>query len=259
MSQTSKRIWISLVIYLIWISVTLLGAQIVTGGEISLSDMVTGGIGWHFAAAIALLVAAILVFKWKDLQFSRPHSVLRVMWFPSLYLLLFVVGAVFLGLPPFHIVVFIALNTLMVGFSEEIMFRGILFRAFEKAMNIWPAILITSVLFGAVHSLNVFITGDLMPALMQSIAATMSGLVFLAILLRTGSIWPAIIYHFFWDCLLFLISHAAQAARPEGADADPAGLALYAPILLNLPNLIFALFMLRNIGKEYGAKSPAKG
>lgn len=239
----------SLLVYVVWIIITLLGARILTGGETSLNELVSSGVGWHFAMAIAWLLLAAFLFRWSDLHFGKAHSLLRVLWFPSIYLLLFALGIGFTGMPAVSIVCFVVINTLMVGMSEEIMFRGVLFRAFEKAMPIWPAILLTSLLFGAVHALNGFITGDFGTAMVQSIAAAMSGLVFMAILLRTGSIWPAIIYHFLWDCLIFLMSVGANAGEVEaGAEVSSGGTVL-APILLNLPNMICALILLRRIDK----------
>ncbi len=250
MSSTNKRIYISLVIYVVWIAVTMLGARLIAGGETSLNELVSTGIGWHFAIAIAILFFAIKYFKWGDLQFTKPHSLFRTLWFPAIYLLLFGAGIAFLGAPPLSVVLFVAINTFMVGISEEVMFRGVLFRALDKAMSIWPAIILTSVLFGAVHTLNVFITGELVTSIVQSVAAGLSGIVFMAILICTGSIWPAIIYHFLWDCLIFLVGLSVAATNPEAGQQDVGAMALYAPLLINLPNVIFALILLRNVGKN---------
>jgi hypothetical protein len=237
-------------IYVAWIAITMLGARLISNGEATLDELVSTSIGWQFAAAIGLLLFAIKVFKWHDLNFTRPHSLVRVMWFPAIYLVLFAGVVMFIGAPAWSVVMFVTINTLMVGVSEEVMFRGVLFRAFDKAMSIWLAIILTSILFGAVHILNVFITGQLGPAIMQSIAAVMSGFVFMAILIRTGSIWPAIIYHFFWDCLLFLAGNTAGTTAPEAATHGSGAIGIYVPVLLNLPNFIFALILLRNVGKH---------
>lgn len=224
----------------------MLGAQYIAGSEVSLVDLVSNKIGWHFLLAIVVLITAIVIFRWNDIGFRKPHSIFRTMWFPSIYLVLFLAGLVYFGLPTENVVLFIVLNTFLVGASEEIMFRGILFRAFEQTMSLWSAILLTSFLFGAVHALNVFITGELGPAVMQSIAAGMSGLVFLAIVLRTGSLWTAIIYHFLWDCLLLLVSSMVTEVASDNSDSS----AIYGPILLNVPNAIFAIVLLRNVAKE---------
>jgi len=155
------------------------------------------------------------------------------------------------GFPPGPIVFYVLLNTFLVGVSEEVMFRGVLFRALLENMRIWPAIILTSLLFGAVHTLNGFNTGDWGAALLQSMAAAMSGMLFVAIVIRTGSIWPAIIFHWLWDGMLFMMSVAASLAK--GAAADPslqadlgAGSVVY-PLLLALPNFLWALWLLRKV------------
>jgi hypothetical protein len=144
----------------------------------------------------------------------------------------------------------IALNTLLVGISEETMFRGVLFRALFTQYRVWTAIIVSSILFGAVHILNVFNTGDLGGALMQSVPAAMSGVLFVAIVIRTESIWPAIIYHWLWDCVLFVLLTGSQAS---GVEADPAALEAlgsaqtFLPLVMGLPNFICGLILLRNV------------
>ena len=252
MKGTVSRLGISLVVYAVWVAVTAVGGNIMTGGkEVPLEDLVKSGVGWNFVAAIVVLLVAIAVFKWNDLRFKAPHSLLRTMWFPSIYLIGFAVAVTMLGLPPVGTIAIVLFNTLLVGFSEETMFRGILFRAFEERMAVWPAIILTSALFGAVHLLNVFTTGELFMAAVQSLGAALSGLVFIAIMLRTGSIWPAIVYHGLWDCGLFMFGVSPGLESSAGAaPVDIPVWAAFVPVVLNLPNVIFALIMLRNIGKR---------
>lgn len=251
MTGSASRIWISLIVLIVWAAVTLFGAQFLAGGEeVSLNEIVTRGIGWQFVVAIAVLLIAIAVFKWKDIGFGAPHSVARVMWFPSLYLIGFAAAIVFFGFPPLFAMIMVFINTMMVGFSEEVMFRGVLFQASIKRMSVWPAIILNMVLFGGVHAFNGFITGDFSAAVLQSVAAGMSGLLFMAIVLRTGSLWPAIIYHGLWDCLVFLITVSLAGSEGAAADAEVPAMANYAPVLLNLPNFIFALILLRKIHKD---------
>ncbi len=251
MAGTSHRFWISLIVLLAWGAATMFGAQWLAGGqETSLDDLVQQGIGWQFVAAIAILLIAIAIFRWKDIGFVEPHSLLRVMWFPSLYLVAFAAGIVWLGLPPLMTTLLVFVNTMMVGFSEEVMFRGVLLRASVERMSIWPAILLNMALFGGVHAFNGFITGNFDAAILQSIAAGMSGLVFIAILLRTGSIWPAIIYHGLWDFALFTVGLASAEAGHGGSGGEMPAYAGYLPVILNLPNFLFALFLLRGIHKQ---------
>jgi hypothetical protein len=123
----------------------------------------------------------------------------------------------------------------------------VLLQALRATLPIWPAIWITSLLFGAVHALNVFVTGELAPALLQALTAMMSGLLFIAIRLRTGSLVPAIVVHGLWDFGLFAtLAASSPTAQPGEASAAMNPLA---PTLLVLPNFLYGLWLLRGIGR----------
>jgi len=57
----------------------------------------------------------------------------------------------------------------------------------SSRLALWPAILLTSALFGAAHVMNVITTGQVGEAVVQAIAALMTGMVMIALLIRTGS------------------------------------------------------------------------
>jgi membrane protease YdiL (CAAX protease family) len=165
---------------------------------------------------------------------------------PAVYLGAFAMGIATLGLPPTSVVIFVSINTMLVGFSEELMFRGILLQGLLSRLSIWPAIWVTSALFGAVHVLNVFITGELLASMIQAVAAFMSGMMFMAIRIRSGSLWPAIVYHALWDFCLVLLSQSPQVTHLQ----EPAlsGPAMLLPMLLVLPHFLYGLFLLRKVG-----------
>jgi hypothetical protein len=171
---------------------------------------------------------------------------------PLGYIAVFVVLALQVGLPPGGVVFWALANSLMVGLSEEWMCRGILLRGLEDGTgSLRKAVWGSSVLFGAVHSLNVFVTGDLVPGLIQSGAAFMSGLLFCALRLRTGSLLPVIAVHGLWDASLFIM---AQAMAVKGAEKTAsAGAGMFAPMLLVLPNFLYALYLLRKVGRDVPA------
>ena len=131
-------------------------------------------------------------------------------------------------------------------------FRGILFSALRTWTAIWPAIIVTTVLFGAVHVLNGFGTGDWGNAVIQACTAAMSGLIFMAILIRTGSIIPAMAVHAFWDYGLFTMSAALRGHSGEAPAAEAGIAVLLVPFALALPNFLYALYLLRNVRSEPG-------
>ena len=85
---------------------------------------------------------------------------------------------------------------LCVGFLEEVIFRGLLFKAIAKD-NIKSAIVISSVTFGIGHIINLFNGSgmDLVGNLCQIVFAVAVGFLLVTILYRGGSLLPCIFVH----------------------------------------------------------------
>lgn len=256
----TRRLAVALVAFVCWLAITIVIGNLTTGGETGLVDGVQRGIGWGWVAAGAFILGVVLWQGWHDVGLNRWPELRawRLTWLPMIYIVAALVGATFAGLPPATTLLIILINTLLVGFSEELMLRGAVLQGFRHTVSIWPAVFLTSVAFGAMHSLNVFVTGDLWPALLQSCAAFLSGLLFIALRLRTGSLWPPIIIHALWDFGTFVlgasVGHVASHG-PLSAEAvtSAAGseLTQYLPILLVLPNAIYGLWLMRDIGRTH--------
>lgn len=74
-------------------------------------------------------------------------SVIGVMWLAGAYQVTGTNPAVDWVRPLF-------LAGLGTGIAEEILFRGVIFRISEEGLGTWPALLISALLFGAVHAFN---------------------------------------------------------------------------------------------------------
>ena len=85
---------------------------------------------------------------------------------------------------------------LCVGFLEEVIFRGLLFKAIAKD-NIKSAIVISSVTFGIGHIINLFNGSgmDIINNLCQIIFAIAVGFLLVTIFYRGGSLLPCILVH----------------------------------------------------------------
>ncbi|WP_323035895.1 CPBP family intramembrane glutamic endopeptidase [Pararhodobacter sp.] len=206
--------------------------------------------------AVAGLTVAILFFGWRDtgLGAAKPGTA-SVMWFPSLYLLAFAGIMLAFGAPSFDVLLSLTYSMIWISISEEIMFRGLLFPALRRQMPLWPAIGLTSALFGAVHLLNALGDGDLVGAIIQTIAATMTGFLLLALRLRRGSLWPAILYHMAWNVGVFGIGIAVQTDAEYTAETvrevvthNPLTVVLL--FALVLPNALYALWLLRHARRQ---------
>ena len=246
----AKRLPLALLTFVVWVIATLFGMRWASDGTTKpLVETVTHGVSWNLVMAIAVLAVATAVWRWRDLRFvpSREPNLLKLMWFPLLYLVLFFGLALFFGLPPVGTIFFLALNTALVGLSEEWMFRGVIFQAWRTRVAMWPAIIITCIMFGSVHVFNVFVTGELGASVLQATTAALSGLVFVALLIRTGSIWVPIAYHALWDFCTFVMS---AGAANDAVTVEQGGLATLLPLALVLPNFLYALYLLRKVRND---------
>ena len=88
------------------------------------------------------------------------------------------------------------LSMLCVGFIEEIIFRGFLFRALEKDST-KSAIIISSITFGIGHLLNLFSNGleNIIPNICQVFYAMAVGFLFVIIFYKGGSLISCILTH----------------------------------------------------------------
>ena len=91
-------------------------------------------------------------------------------------------------------IIFYMLSMICVGFLEEIIFRGFLFKMMEKD-NVNRAIIVTSLTFGIGHIINLLNGADLIPTLIQVCYAVAGGYLFVIIFQKGKSLWPCIIAH----------------------------------------------------------------
>ena len=91
-------------------------------------------------------------------------------------------------------IVFYILTMINIGFIEEIIFRGFLFKMMAKD-NVKSAIIVSAVTFGIGHIINLLNGADLIPTLMQICYAISIGYLFVVIFYKSKSIVPCIITH----------------------------------------------------------------
>lgn len=91
---------------------------------------------------------------------------------------------------------FFTILMICVGFLEEVIFRGLLFRTIEKR-NIKIAIIVSSVTFGLGHIFNLF-NGrgmEILPNALQIVDSIALGFIFVIIFIISGSLFPCILAH----------------------------------------------------------------
>ena len=261
----ARRAGIAFAVLAGWLAATVLVGAATRPGEAPITDAVTRGIGWNFVAASGFLVVVALllgararrarpVFGDPGLGLGAPRpGTWRLLWLPAAYVAVMAIGALAVGLPPWPVVGLVVLNTALVGFSEEMMFRGVLWWGLRPALGFWPAVWAAAAIFGGVHVLNALSTGAPGAAALQACAAFLNGVHFVAIRVRCRSIWPGVLVHAAWNCAALLVVIAAMSGAGEGAgggggmpslsDVPPAALVL--PLLMVLPLALYGLYLLR--------------
>ena len=87
------------------------------------------------------------------------------------------------------------LSMLLIGYVEEVLFRGFLFRALIKKDGLVPAIIISAVTFGIGHMVNLLAGQANLETIMQVLFAVAWGFIFTYAFLKGGSLWPCVAVH----------------------------------------------------------------
>lgn len=98
-------------------------------------------------------------------------------------------------------ILFYMLTMCNIGFLEEVIFRGFLFKMMAKD-NLKSAIVVSSITFGLGHVVNLLNGADLIPTLAQMSYAIALGYMFVIIFYKTKSLIPCIAAHATINALL---------------------------------------------------------
>ena len=90
--------------------------------------------------------------------------------------------------------IFFVINMINVGFIEEVIFRGFLFKMMEKD-SVLIAIYVTSITFGIGHFINLLMGAEFVSTLFQMISGISIGYLFAIIFYKTKSLIPCIVTH----------------------------------------------------------------
>lgn len=130
-------------------------------------------------------------------------------------------------------IVFHILTMINIGFIEELIFRGFLFRMMEKS-SLNSAIIVSAITFGMGHIVNLLNGAELIPTLMQICYASAIGYLFVIIFHKSKSLVPCIITH----CLV----NSLSIFNVENT------LSLYiAPVFLTIIPLAYGIYIHRTV------------
>lgn len=122
---------------------------------------------------------------------------------------------------------------LFVGFLEEIIFRGFLFKMMAKD-SLKSAIIVTSLTFGIGHIINLLNGAELVPTILQIIYATATGYLFAIIVVKGKSLWPCIVTHSIVNALSVFAANNIFTS-------------IVSPIILTIIPIAYAIYLNKRI------------
>lgn len=207
----------------IWFAVAWIIAYVVLA---SIGDNISADLGIDKIVTLPILIAlsAILYFFVRKNGLTEKYGLCKpqlpaakMLFYAPLLVLLtanlwYGIG---MNLSPLETVLYI-LSMFCVGFLEEIIFRGLLFRTMAKN-GARAAIIVSSVTFGIGHIVNLFNSSgaELLPNLLQVMYAVAIGFTFVMIYCRTKSLLPCILTHSFFNGLSAFANEAAMTPQRE--------------------------------------------
>ena len=105
------------------------------------------------------------------------------------------------GLAGWTALIFSVSSMILVGYVEEMIFRGFLLRAMLAGNTSAAAIIVSALTFGVGHIINLFTGHGSFETIMQILFAVSLGFLFTMVCYRSGSIIPCIIAHSVIDVL----------------------------------------------------------
>lgn len=108
--------------------------------------------------------------------------------------------------------VFAVISMLLIGFIEELLFRGFLFRALLKRDPVPVAVTISAVTFGIGHLVNLFAGQGGIDSLLQVFFAIAWGYLFTLVFYKSGSLLVCIAVHGMVDTFSTFAAHKDNAA-----------------------------------------------
>jgi len=223
------QVWL---VFILWVAIILaIGRWLAAGQKTDVLSGLQSGVRPNVIVAMLFGLGCIGFWKiWKETGFTGIAK--NASWWLLIVPVAFIVTFAAFGLTQSNLatsaILIILVNSLFVGINEEVMLRGLVFSGMSDRFTFGIACIITTVLFGSMHMLNFFSTGEL--HILQSITTIGTGLMLLAIRVGMGSIIPAIIVHWLWDFSTAMTGSAAEISGGTLVQMVPLGI-LAAPIL----------------------------
>jgi membrane protease YdiL (CAAX protease family) len=202
-----------------------------------------------------MLTVAVVIFLsslhwWREIGLGLPAQRRLLWYFVVAFLPVLLnglsVGAITSGV---GVVLFMFGTAMLVGFVEEVVFRGMALQAL-LIRGPWQAAVISSLIFGCAHALNLLSGANVGATLLQIGAAMALGFMFAALALRTHTILLLIVAHGLINFFGFLAYNSSVVTT------GLSGLVILVTVVEILLYTSYGVFLMRQVQARTAAAAP---
>ena len=231
-----------------------------------IKELITIGTGIQVVLAILLTTFVYYAGWWKQvgfikknpggLKFIIPPFIFQIMIVVMLSTLMNV-AKILTDPSSFSLYIFIGqvIFFAFVGYTEELMFRGIMLNGFLTKINFVKAAALTGLIFGLFHYINMFGGASFLSSTNQAIQASVDGFMYATLRLRIGSIIPLMAYHGLLDLGITNLHSTTQVPPINNISELLSTIKESAPLIL--ASLVYGIFVLFRY-KKFLSKHPEK-
>ena len=146
--------------------------------------------------------------QWRQMVWLLPAIVILLLMWRTFFVHL---GNVTLSPDQWRLLALSGFTTALVGFSEEVIYRGIVLHVFLRHRSVWVAMGVSAIAFSLLHAVNVLGGVSLLGMSTQLALTGLVGFFLAPVALKLKNLWPLILWHWLWDFVLF-------AGNVSGAD-----------------------------------------
>ncbi|MBE6768276.1 MAG: CPBP family intramembrane metalloprotease [Ruminococcaceae bacterium] len=197
--------WFTLSLIVVYVAANAYCVQ--TFGDVSFAGLLVNTL-----LSVGLLALLLALKRTAYYGLTRAQNLKECAYFLPLLLIVSVNlwNGIHLDGPASNVLLHVG-TMLNVGFIEEIIFRGFLFKMMAKN-NVKSAVVVSALTFGMGHIINLLNGAELIPTLLQIGYATAIGYLFVVIFLKSQSLVPCILTHSLMNALS--IFHADAPVSP---------------------------------------------
>lgn len=137
-------------------------------------------------------------------------------------------------------ILMLLIGTALVGFSEELLVRGIVVSLLQKSgLSVLLVGLVSSLMFGILHFSNILLGQSIRNTFSQVVFTSLMGLNFFVIYIISGTLWLPIVLHALYDFSLLL-------TRPSRKDSNTlrSSVNLATIVLMNLTPVLAIVLLI---------------